>query len=259
MTLKQELKHQAAVAIATHAEGSVPKDEQLNDIVNFETALFTAQSLSTTAGRLEGRNADGGPVALSKQPFSPGMNDPFGADASSFNPNVMTLFEPWASIRTNAKGPFAQARLAVARGEEVFNTHPINITRVKGVPDMVGTCSTCHNTPNVGSDSSSITMDIGLNDASRRTPDMPLYTLRNKLTGETIKTMDPGRAMITGKWDDISKTKGPTLRGLQSRAPYFHNGTAANLDDVLSFYQERFKVNLTPQERSDLKAFLESL
>jgi cytochrome c peroxidase len=71
--------------------------------------------------------------------------------------------------------------------------------------------------------------------------------------------MDPGLAMITGKWADISKAKSPALRGLSSRAPYFHNGSAENLDQVLSFYQERFRINLTPQERADLKAFLSSL
>jgi hypothetical protein len=253
-----QLKHQALIATVVHAEGTVPTERQLNEIVKFETKLFTAQSWNTDAGALHARGGKGGPVALSRQPFSPGMNDPLGAEPSSFDPNAMTLFSQWGNIKSNSKSPFAEARLAVARGEQVFNTHPINITRVKGMPELVGTCTTCHNTPNVGNDSGPLTVDIGLNDASRRTPDMPLYTLRNKLTGETVKTMDPGRAMITGKWADISKTKGPALRGLSSRAPYFHNGSAANLDEVLSFYQERFKVNLTPQERADLKAFLAS-
>jgi hypothetical protein len=32
-------------------------------------------------------------------------------------------------------------------------------------------------------------------DAGRRSPDQPLYTLRNRATGETIRTIDPGRAL----------------------------------------------------------------
>jgi cytochrome c peroxidase len=104
-----------------------------------------------------------------------------------------------------------------------------------------------------------VPLDIGIADASRRTPDLPLYTLRNKQTGETIQTTDPGRALITGKWNDIGKFKGPTLRGLAARAPYFHNGSAADLDAVVDFYDQRFGIGLTPEEKADLAAFLRTL
>jgi cytochrome c peroxidase len=53
--------------------------------------------------------------------------------------------------------------------------------------------------------------------------------------------------------------KGPVLRGLSSRAPYFHNGSADSLDDVLDFYNKRFNIGLTPQEKKDLIAFLNTL
>jgi cytochrome c peroxidase len=43
------------------------------------------------------------------------------------------------------------------------------------------------------------------------------------------------------------------------RAPYFHNGSAASLDDVLDFYEDRFGLGLTVQEREDLLAFLNAL
>jgi cytochrome c peroxidase len=57
-----------------------------------------------------------------------------------------------------------------------------------------------------------------------------VFPLANNATNATIQTTDPGRALITGKWADIGKVKGPILRGLASRAPYFHNGSAATLD-----------------------------
>ena len=65
--------------------------------------------------------------------------------------------------------------------------------------------------------------------------------------------------MITGKWADIGKFKGPVLRALAARAPYFHNGFAATLDDVVEFYDTRFGIGLRAQEKSDLVAFLRAL
>jgi cytochrome c peroxidase len=102
-------------------------------------------------------------------------------------------------------------------------------------------------------------LNIGIADASRRTPDLPLYTLRNKSTGETMQTTDPGRALVTGKWRDVGKFKGPILRGLAARAPYFHNGSAASLGEVVDFYNSRFGIGLTSQEHADLVAFLRTL
>ena len=65
--------------------------------------------------------------------------------------------------------------------------------------------------------------------------------------------------MISGSWTDVGKTKGPILRGLAARAPYFHNGSAKDLATVVSFYNQRFNIGLTPQQQSDLVTFLEAL
>ena len=127
------------------------------------------------------------------------------------------------------------------------------------IPLIQGTCTTCHSSPNIGNHSVGLPLNIGLTDASRRTPDMPLYTLKNSVSGATVQTTDPGRALITGKWKDVGKFKGPILRGLAGRAPYFHNGSAASLDDVLTFYDTRFNIGFTTKERSDLIAFLRTL
>ena len=85
------------------------------------------------------------------------------------------------------------------------------------------------------------------------------HPVATQATGEVIATTDPGRALITGKWKDIGRFKGPVLRGLAARPPYFHNGSAADLDAVVDFYDQRFGLGLTPQERSDLVAFLRTL
>ena len=79
---------------------------------------------------------------------------------------------------------------------------------------------------------------------------MPLYTLRNKTTGETVKVTDPGRALIDGKWSHIGRFKGPMLRNLAARAPYFHNGFAEDLDAVVDFYDTGFHIGFTKQEQA---------
>ena len=65
--------------------------------------------------------------------------------------------------------------------------------------------------------------------------------------------------MVTGKWRDVGKFKGPILRALAARPPYFHDGSAATLIDVLAFYDKRFHIQLTDREQADLVAFLRAL
>jgi len=79
------------------------------------------------------------------------------------------------------------------------------------------------------------------------------------MTGATVQVTDPGRALISGHWVDIGKTKGPMLRGLAGRAPYFHNGSAKDLMTVVKFYDQRFHIGLTLAQMNDLVAFLSAL
>jgi hypothetical protein len=242
----------------------------------FELGLFTAQQQDDAAGRLSVQGARGGPVFLSTVPSYFGINDPLVGDYRShagFTPSAMSLYAGWQSYvedRTAADPErrdrgVAVARRAIARGEALFNSKPIIISGVKGLnddlhtPAILGTCTTCHNTPNAGNHSIPMPLDIGVADESRRTPDLPLYTLRNKQTGEQVRTTDPGRALITGRWADIGRFKGPTLRALAARAPYFHNGSAKDLNEVVRFYDERFGIGFSEQEKEDLVAFLKAL
>lgn len=49
------------------------------------------------------------------------------------------------------------------------------------------------------------------------------------------------------------------MRGLAARAPYFHNGAAADLHELVNFYNLRFQMNLTEETKQELIAFLNSL
>jgi hypothetical protein len=238
-------------------------DEERQQIVDFELGLHSAQGTDARASALNSQSATGGAVHLSRQPFFLGINDPLGQNPSgaAFDSRAFTLFDAWAPSTASSHAPYAAARAAVARGQDLFNSHPIDITGVSGLNDelqvasIAGTCTTCHDSPNVGNHSVKAPLNIGLTDADQRTPDMPLYTLRNLHTGDVTQTTDPGRAMVSGKWKDIGRFKGPILRGLAARAPYFHNGSAATLLDVVNFYDRRFNMQLTAAEKADLVAF----
>ena len=49
------------------------------------------------------------------------------------------------------------------------------------------------------------------------------------------------------------------FRGLAARAPYFANGSAESLRDLVDFYDRRFNIGYTAQERDDLINFLSAL
>jgi cytochrome c peroxidase len=265
--LLADLAHQAVDATTGHAQGVAPTPAQIQDIVNFETALRTAQAIDYRAGFLNASGASGGPVALASQPFFIGINDSFPASfgfnptGAAFNPNIFNLFNPWTNSRSTS-------RASIARGQAVFNSKPITISGVAGINDVPGlptsfsgTCGTCHDSPNVGNHSVSAPLNIGVGDVTSPldVSYLPVFTLVNNTTNATVQTTDPGRALITGKWADIGKLKGPILRGLASRAPYFHNGSAATLADVIVFYDMRFNIGFTSQEKTDLIAFLNTL
>jgi cytochrome c peroxidase len=96
--------------------------------------------------------------------------------------------------------------------------------------------------------------------AQRRQPfDSHATGYRRGRCGATLQTTDPGRALISGKWNDVARFKGPILRALATRAPYFHNGSAKDLNEAVDFYDVRFGIGLTPAEKADLVAFLRTL
>ena len=266
-----DLADQSNAATVGHAQAAQPlTSAQREAIVSFETTLFTAQVFDREAGELVAHGARGGPMYLSKQGFYFGINDVVSNDyrtGALFDQVVFRLYDAWDTVdRGGDDERRVEAQRAVARGERLFNTKPISITGVKGlnddlsVPLLQGTCTTCHDTPNAGNHSIPAPLDIGLTDASRRTPDLPLYTLRHTQPPfETVQTTDPGRALITGKWKDVGRFKGPILRALAARAPYFHNGSASDLDAVVGFYNQRFGIGFTDAEKADLVAFLRTL
>ncbi len=285
---------QAVDATLTHAQAdAAPGAAQQQQIVTFEgctqadtpslcanipvgSGVFTAQIFDNDAFYLDADGASGGPATLSQQlaNFFIGINDPLGNNPTGapFTPDVFGLYDAWSSL--GGDSPKTAAREAIARGEQVFNTAKINITGVAGLndvlkqPSIAGFCGTCHDTPFAGDHSVKAPLNIGIANAGANSPPaldisgLPVFTLwctSGPLAGQIFEVTDPGRALITGQCADIGKLKGPILRGLAARAPYFHNGSAATLQDVVEFYDQRFTIGLTDEEKADLVAFLNSL
>jgi cytochrome c peroxidase len=169
------------------------------------------------------------------------------------------------------------ARAAVARGQAIFNTKPITIAGVAGLndalgqPSIAGFCGTCHDTPNGGNHSVKAPLNIGVAGAGPDAPPvldisgLPVFEIQCPVdtyfrpANTKFYVTDIGRAMQSGKCADVGKFKGPILRGLAARAPYFHNGSAATLEDVVKFYDQRFNIGMADQEIQDLVAFLKTL
>lgn len=277
------LASQAIDATNGHAQATMtPAPAQVSQIVAFESRVLAAQERDERARNLDDAGATGGPKSLqgTVASFFPGVNDPLGGNPKGmpFTSTIFTLYDAWASLTGRSEN---ERRAQIARGQAVFNTKPIAITGVAGLNDVVGQptisgfCGTCHDSPNVGNHSLKLPVNIGVAGFGRLDPikgtgaapvldidGLPVFTVScdsGPLKGTTFTVTDLGRAMISGQCADIGKFKGPILRSLAARAPYFHNGSALTLADVVTFYDQRFKIGFTEQEKEDLAAFLASL
>lgn len=229
------LMNQSNGATVNHAQGPALPTPTREQIADWELGLHHAQIIQSDAGRLNLAGARGGVDNLLVQPFT------LGASTSP----VFTLYDSWARSSVSA-------RRNVADGQRIFNTKTFG-------PSGTTTCAGCHNTSNVGSSATIRFFDIGISNPARRKADQILFTFRNKTTSELISTLDPGRGLINGIWADINKFKVPGLRGLSAHPPYFHDGSATTIKDVVEHYQAHFKINFQQGEKQHLIDFLESL
>jgi hypothetical protein len=296
--LNRDLTQQATDATLIHAQAAAaPSSQQLADIVSFEMGLSTAQVYDHAAGDLHAGGALGGARNLVLENYYPGINDVLGADPTglAFDSSSMTLFAAWENggspadyVREGYER--REARSDIAAGEVLFDTAPLTISAVRGLNDNAalgnpvsfqGTCTSCHDTPNVGDHSLPLPLDIGVGHtpspgletdpniqrgiAELNEPDLPIFLVSGCKTpfsaGQPVSfyTTDLGKGMITGLCSDVNRVKGPILRGLAGRAPYFHNGAAATLLQAVNFYNQRFSMNLTEEQKRQLVAFLNSL
>jgi cytochrome c peroxidase len=203
------------------------------------------------------------------------------------NPHTMTMYDAWLGLADT--GSVNHARLSIARGQELFNTAVLHVPpdlQIPGVTGSVAHCVTCHATNNLGNNpdptffvrigTDSIQILKQLSDADplvtpllNRVRQLPQYCLRptsdpTPFTSvpcgrhvSDVLTTDPGHAMVSGMITDVGKFKPPILRDLNARSPYFHNGAAGSIEDLVNFYNARFQIGLTDDQKTDLGNFID--
>jgi cytochrome c peroxidase len=188
---------------------------------------------------------------LRQQGYSSEFQDVFGDDVSP-----VTIAKALATYqRTLAAGdsPFdrflfrkeSQAiSLDARRGFEVF---------------LSAKCDGCH-----------LIMTEGLHPFGLREVMFTDDKFHNVGVGVDKASPDVGRFEITGEDKDWAAFRTPSLRNVAVTAPYFHDGSAASLEDVVEFYDKGGLPNrnldpaikplkLTPEQKANLVRYLESL
>ena len=226
--VRDGLIKQARGNVTAAQQGAPASDAVIFDIVDYERALSFAQLIVPSVGRLDSDGAHGGPQAANDQPLVDARFDLYDAWQNSGNPR----------------------RRQIWRGQELFN----NVNAGNG-----HACRGCHSGANNGQNVNGAMFDVGMSNPALARPDMAVYTFRRTSDGATVQSTDPGRGIRTGNFADLNHFKVPSLRGLSARAPYFHNGLAATLKDVVALYQKSLGFVFTPQEAADLVAFLQAL
>ena len=275
------LRTQAVSAAATHLQvAGQLQASQIDRIVAFESKVYAAQRMHRGAGSLV---EPGGPPALGPAALASGSTGTLGNNTTRF---VFPIGDGWKTLprtgdaATDARNAF---RESVARGHDVFFFRTFWIRDAMHI-NSVGlgnpakrTCSTCHGMHMTGMDTVYGWMDTGTTNLpwARESPvspwatqvaELPLFKLTCKATvaphtflGRVIYTQDPGRALISGKCNDIGAIVMQQFRGLAARAPYFSNGSAATLRELVDFYDRRYNIQYTEREKEDLVNFLSTL
>ena len=271
------LKAQALDAARTHLErpqGLTP--DELRGIVAFEEQVYAAQARDALAGDLTSGPPGFGPRNLAAAPA--------GVLGNNTTRYVFPLGDAWQSPPqgTGASDESA-ARAAIARGHDVFMFRTffirdsMHLNSVGLGNPVKRTCSTCHGMHMTGMDVANGWMDIGttnlpwareapLNPWTAESPQLPLFKVTcnthvapHPFLGAVIYTQDPGRALVSGKCNDVGAIVMQQFRGLAARAPYFSNGSAATLRELVDFYDRRYSIGYSEQEKRDLVAFLSAL
>jgi hypothetical protein len=275
------LRAQAADAAAGHLEARGPlTKEQLDGIVAFESQVYVAQAADRRAGNLVEPE---GPSGFGPQAMLKGEAGVLGNNTTRW---VFPMEDKWKSLprgENATQDARNVARESIQRGHDVFMFRTFWIRDSMHL-NSVGlgnpakrTCATCHGMHLTGMDTADGWMDVGttnlpwasevpLNPWNPKKPEMPLFKVTCKdrvpphpFLGRVIYTQDPGRALISGRCNDVGAIVMQQLRGLAARPPYFSNGSAATLNAVVDFYDRRYNIGYSEQEKQDLVNFLGAL
>ena len=237
-------------------------------ILDFERRLYVAQQKDDEGGALDEAGAEGGPGKL--QRAEPGR---LGSQGTA----VWSEYEAWEKVpaadRARLPASVVAFRDSVARGARTFRDKTFLISDSAGINSPIGfgnpvrnSCVFCHNMSYMGMDVAPGQVDLGTTNRpfADPLPHLPLFHVTclgppHPHYGRTILTSDPGYALTTGKCADVGRITLQSMRGLPARAPYFSNGTAADLRGIVDFYDRRYHIGYSELEKQDLVNLMRAL
>ncbi len=264
------LKAQMQDAALTHLRMTKGLNEaQIAQIIDFETRIYTAQAKGPM-GRLDADGACGGPETLANS--VPGQLGSIAVANGCAGP-VWSEFSAWEKDNPALSAEERAFRLSVARGAKVFREKMFLISDSAGINFPTGfgnpvrySCVFCHNMTQMGNDVAPGQVDLGTTNLpfADPQPDLPLFKISclgkpHRHYGRTILTHDPGYALTTGKCADVGKITLQSNRGLAARAPYFSNGSAKDLRGIVDYYDRRYSIGYSEQEKQDLVNLMSAL
>lgn len=248
-------------AMRVHLEMKTPTPQPVvESIEEFLDGLYSAQSVHLAGGLLTDGGAEGGPETL---------RDARPGDLQYGGAPIWKEFLPWkeAGKDESLAAQQREFRESVARGAEIFAKRTFLIDDTAGITNMGfgspvrNSCAFCHNMQRTGMDVAPGQVDLGTTNLphANSAPHLPLFKLRCKEgarphphLGRVVYTQDPGFALTTGKCIDIGKITIQQMRALAARAPYFANGSAKTLREIIDYYDRRYRIGYTEQEKQDL-------
>ena len=235
-------------------------------IADFEQRLYVAQQTDHSGAALDAGGAAGGPANLAASE---------AGRLGSQGVAVWSEYAAWERAQDDPKLTSEQRafRQSVARGAKVFRDRTFLISDSAGLNSPIGfgnpvrnSCVFCHNMSQMGMDVAPGQVDLGTTNLpfADPQPDLPLFRITCKAEphphyGRVIYTHDPGYALTTGRCADVGRITLQSLRGLAARAPYFSNGSAKDLRAVIDFYDRRYDIGYTEQEKQDLVNLMRAL
>jgi len=244
------LQEQALGALTNHAEihGAVPQ-RLLDDLSAFQRVLFTNNRVRQLADALR---TGASPLPETDRPLT------------ELEQQGKVVFER-ACMQCHGGPGQSTPQAPVIRFHDIFTQCPRPVDTATPARFAYTACA-----PQLARNARTYEITLANGTKTRRTSD------------------DPGRALLTGfvggpaPQDDWNKLDTPGLHGISQTAPYFHNNSAATLEDVVDHYIEFFKrvqVNAapgvvppiastdgvhfdrrpTPEERAALIAYLRTL
>ena len=206
---KSSLQEQALGALKDHAQvQSSPTQQTLDDLASFQSVLFTNERVKALADAIQ---AGTSPLPDPDPPLN------------SLEQQGKVVFERACAQCHGGPGQSTGQR-PVVRYHDISSQCPRPVDTVTPARFAYAPC--------------------------------PARLARNARTYEITQpngtklrrtSSDPGRALLTGfaggvpAQDDWNKLDMPGLRGISRTAPYFHNNSAATLEEVVDHYIEFFK------------------